>query len=141
MSMMKRYCEEVSVDMGLDGEITDEVMAEAQARLDAGLTATCKQEPPGHAARRLVIVDELLAACKEVDEKTAAIMGKLFGMFLVDASTEQAIDDANAIRIILNDLANSALAAIAKATPATDPATDAETVAETQVSQVESDNA
>lgn len=59
--------------------------------------------------------DALLAACKDVDEKTAVIMGKLSGMFLVGASTKRAIDDANAIRIILDDLANSATAAIAQA--------------------------
>jgi len=31
---MKRWLEEVSVDMGFDGEITDEVMVESQRRLD-----------------------------------------------------------------------------------------------------------
>jgi len=33
MSYMKRFAEQVSVDMGLDGEITDEVLTEAQKRL------------------------------------------------------------------------------------------------------------
>lgn len=32
--MMKRYAENVSVDMGFEGEINDEVLAEAQRRLD-----------------------------------------------------------------------------------------------------------
>jgi len=36
MSYMKRYAEEVSVSMGFGGEINDEVLAEAQRRLDAG---------------------------------------------------------------------------------------------------------
>lgn len=35
MGAMKRYAETVSVDLGFDGEINDEVMAEAQRRLDA----------------------------------------------------------------------------------------------------------
>ena len=35
MGYMKAYAEEVSVSMGLDGEITDEVLEEAQRRLDA----------------------------------------------------------------------------------------------------------
>ncbi len=35
MGAMKRFAEEVSVDMGLEGEITDEVLAESQCRLDA----------------------------------------------------------------------------------------------------------
>ena len=34
MSMMKRWLEEISVDMGYGGEINDEVMAEGQRRLD-----------------------------------------------------------------------------------------------------------
>lgn len=33
MGAMKRYVEDVSVDMGLDGEITDDVVAEAQRQL------------------------------------------------------------------------------------------------------------
>jgi len=36
---MKQYLEEVSVDMGLDGEITDDVIDEAQLRLDAAAKA------------------------------------------------------------------------------------------------------
>jgi len=39
MSRIKRYAEEVSVDMGLDGEITDAVLDEAQLRLDAAAKA------------------------------------------------------------------------------------------------------
>ena len=35
MSAMKRFAEDVSVDMGYDGEINDEVLAEAHRRLDA----------------------------------------------------------------------------------------------------------
>ena len=35
MSAMKRYCEDVSVDMGPDGEINDAVMEEAGRRLKA----------------------------------------------------------------------------------------------------------
>lgn len=34
MSAMKRYAEQVSVEMGFGGEINDEVLAEAQRRLD-----------------------------------------------------------------------------------------------------------
>ncbi len=34
MSYMKRFAEEVSISMGLGGEINDEVLAEAQRRLD-----------------------------------------------------------------------------------------------------------
>ena len=34
MGAMKRYAEDVSVDMGFDGVINDEVMVEAQRRLD-----------------------------------------------------------------------------------------------------------
>lgn len=34
MSAMKRYAEEVSVEMGFGGEINDEVLEEAQRRLD-----------------------------------------------------------------------------------------------------------
>ncbi len=34
MGAMKRYAETVSTDMGFEGEINDEVMAEAQRRLD-----------------------------------------------------------------------------------------------------------
>jgi hypothetical protein len=33
MSMVKRWLEDLSVEMGLDGEITDEVMAEGEKRL------------------------------------------------------------------------------------------------------------
>jgi hypothetical protein len=36
MSYMKRFAEQVSEEMGLDGEITDAVLVEAQKRLDAG---------------------------------------------------------------------------------------------------------
>jgi len=35
MSAMKRFAEDVSVDMGYGGEINDEVLDEAQRRLDA----------------------------------------------------------------------------------------------------------
>ena len=34
MGAIKRFAEEVSVDMGLGGEINEEVLAEAQRRLD-----------------------------------------------------------------------------------------------------------
>lgn len=34
MGAMKRYAEDVSVDMGFEGEINDEVLMEAQRRLD-----------------------------------------------------------------------------------------------------------
>ncbi len=34
MGAMKRFAEDVSVDMGLDGELNDDVLAEAQRRLD-----------------------------------------------------------------------------------------------------------
>ena len=35
MGMMKRHAEEVSDEMGFEGELTDEVLEEAQFRLDA----------------------------------------------------------------------------------------------------------
>ena len=34
MSAMKRYAEDVSVEMGFHGELTDAVLVEAQRRLD-----------------------------------------------------------------------------------------------------------
>jgi len=34
MGAMKRYAESVSEDMGLDGEVNDDVLLEAQRRLD-----------------------------------------------------------------------------------------------------------
>jgi hypothetical protein len=34
MSAMKRFAEQVSVELGFDGEINEEVLAEAQRRLD-----------------------------------------------------------------------------------------------------------
>ncbi len=44
---MKRWLEEVSVDMGLDGEINDDVIAEGQRRLDgAGDTAGSTDAAP-----------------------------------------------------------------------------------------------
>ena len=36
MGAMKRLAEDVSVDMGLGGEISEEVLEEAQRRLQAG---------------------------------------------------------------------------------------------------------
>ena len=44
MSAMKRYAEEVSVDMGFGGEINDEVLAEAQRRLDEEAEIVSKKE-------------------------------------------------------------------------------------------------
>ena len=40
MSAMKRYCEEVSVDMGCDGEINDAVMDEADRRMGKATLST-----------------------------------------------------------------------------------------------------
>ena len=41
MSYMKRYAMDVSIDMGLGGEITEEVLIEAQRRMDKAA-----QKPP-----------------------------------------------------------------------------------------------
>lgn len=140
MSMMKRYCEEVSADMGLDGEITDEVMVEAQARLDAGLTATGKQEPPGHAARRLVIVDRLVQLIEDFWEYTEP--NRIYRQEQPLSGSDEAYN-ATQLRKYddLMQRAQFVMDAKRKRTPATDPAADAETVAETQAAQVESDNA
>lgn len=44
MGMMKRYAEDVSVDMGLEGEITDGVLEEAQRRLDEAKARAQEQD-------------------------------------------------------------------------------------------------
>ena len=38
MSLMKRFAEQVSVELGFGGEINDEVLEEAQRRLDQSHT-------------------------------------------------------------------------------------------------------
>ncbi len=43
MGAMKRYAEDVSVDMGFGGEINEEVMAEAQRRLDEARREQCDE--------------------------------------------------------------------------------------------------
>jgi hypothetical protein len=44
MSRMKHYAEQVSIDMGLGGELTDEVLAEADRRLKQREWAMALQE-------------------------------------------------------------------------------------------------
>lgn len=68
----------------------------------------------------------LVEVCKAVDEKTAVITGKLVGMFVTGISAEQAMGEAQAVRTILNDLADTALAALAQAEPGKDEVDDNE---------------
>jgi len=41
MGMMKRYAEQVSEEMGFDGELNDQVLTEADRRLKAGQVPKC----------------------------------------------------------------------------------------------------
>jgi len=62
---MKRWLEEVSVDMGLDGEITDEVIAESQRRLDS--EGKPSQTAPPLAQGSLKSPDQLLKEIPAID--------------------------------------------------------------------------
>ena len=45
MAMMKRYAEEVSVELGFGGELNDQVLQEAQRRIDGDMKATGSATP------------------------------------------------------------------------------------------------
>ena len=72
MSGIKAFAEEISDDMGHGGEITDEVVQQAQ-RVLAGLEAFNHQHGPNNDIAReiseLILANRLLAAIKLVRDK------------------------------------------------------------------------
>lgn len=46
MGLMKRYAEQISVELGFDGELNDEVLKEAQRRIDQQQTGETQCTTP-----------------------------------------------------------------------------------------------